>query len=217
MKLASYVIKKDVGFAPNPFGGFCTLAACTPNRMGLKLQPGDWIMGNSSKERHNGLVYAMRISEVLEFDDYFNDPRFEAKKPRKNGTWQQRCGDNIYYIGDSGFYEQAFTYCHTDPHYLEKDTRHPRVFISDHFFYFGESAPQIPAEFAELIRERQGCQYAPSPDVARAFVHWLERSFKPGVNGLPRDRDESTGGECEGKPGGCAPRTHAPTQRNVNC
>ena len=201
MKLASYVIKVDKGFAPNPFGGFCTLAACTPNRMGLKLQPGDWIMGNAPKSRDNVLVYAMRISEVLEFDDYYNDPRFEAKKPRKNCTWQEACGDNIYFIGKSGFYEQAFTYAHAEPHYLEKDTRHPRVFISDHFYYFGENAPPIPYEFAGLIRERQGCQYA-DPDVARAFVHWLEKTFEPGVRGLPRDRKES----ISRKPRDCAPR-----------
>ena len=31
VRLCSYVVKYDTGFAPNPFWGFCTLAACTPN------------------------------------------------------------------------------------------------------------------------------------------------------------------------------------------
>ena len=28
--LYSYVITRDYGFAPNPFGGICTLATCKP-------------------------------------------------------------------------------------------------------------------------------------------------------------------------------------------
>jgi hypothetical protein len=48
MKLCSYIIKNDTGFAPNPFWGYCTLAACTPNHMGLHLYPGDWIIGTES-------------------------------------------------------------------------------------------------------------------------------------------------------------------------
>jgi hypothetical protein len=209
MKLCSYVVRTDTGFAPNPFGGFCTLAACTPNRMGLRLKGGDWIMGNAPRALNNVLVYAMRVSEVLDMDDYFHDPRFAAKRPRKGGTWQERCGDNIYFIGERGSYEQAFTYAHTEPHYLEKDTRRPRVFISDHFYYFGENAPPIPAEFSELIRGAQGCQCSHDPEVVRAFVQWLEQSFEPGVRGLPRDRKEHAGASSEEEPRRCAPRPTA--------
>jgi hypothetical protein len=206
MKLCSYVVRKDSGFAPNPFGSHCTLAACTPNRAGLRLEDGDWIMGNAPKALGNGLVYAMRVGEVLEFDDYFHDPRFAAKKPRKGGTWRERCGDNIYFIGERGFYEQAFTYAHGEPHYLEKDTRRPRVFISDYFYYFGENAPPIPAEFSELIRRSQGCRCSHTPSVVTAFIEWLEKSFDPGVHGLPRDRDERADVSRDVEAGGCAPR-----------
>ncbi|HET7234087.1 MAG TPA: hypothetical protein VFJ16_29005 [Longimicrobium sp.] len=187
MQLYSYVVKADSGFAPNPFGGWCTLAACTPNRMGARLEPGDWLMGNSDKAHGQRLVYAMRVSEVREFDHYFHDPRFAYKKPRPRGDWKNRRGDNIYFIGASGSYEQAFTFAHREPHYLEKDTRHPRVFISDHFYYFGEKAPDIPAEFGELIRDRQGCRKNFPPDLVRDFVAWLESTHTPGMHGLPRD------------------------------
>jgi hypothetical protein len=51
-------------------------------------------MGNGSASAGRRLIYAMRISEVLDFDDYFRDTRFAAKKPRA-GTWRERCGDNI--------------------------------------------------------------------------------------------------------------------------
>jgi hypothetical protein len=196
-KLYSYVVKVDKGFAPNPFGGHCTLAACTPNHQGVRAEPGDWIMGNSDKSTGQRLIYAMRISEVMEFDDYFRDPRFAAKKPRPDGSWRNRCGDNIYFIGESGRYEQAFTYSHTEPHYLEKDTRRPRVFISDHFCYFGENAPDIPADFEGLIRDSQGCKKNHPPEMVAMFISWLEHSHKPGILGLPRDREDSTATKCK--------------------
>lgn len=193
MQLYSYVVRTDRGFAPNPFCGCCTLAACTPNRMGARLRRGDWLMGNSDNAHGQRLVYAMRVSEVLEFDDYFHDPRFDCKKPRPGGDWRNRCGDNIYHIGPSGRYQQAFTFSHTEAHFLEKDTRNPRVFISEHFFYFGENAPDIPAEFGGLIRERQGIRKDFPPELVEAFVAWLEQSYTPGLMGLPRDRPTDPG------------------------
>lgn len=218
MKLASYVIKVDKGFAPNPFGGFCTLAACTPNRAMLKLKEGDWIVGNSSKKFGHQFVYAMRVSGILEFDEYFEDARFQYKKPRKNGTWQNLCGDNIYFMTEDRRYEQAFTYYHSEPRYLKKDTGErtrsgdrPKVYVSDHYFYFGENAPPFPEGFEEVIYAGRGCRYA-DPDVARAFVRWLETTYEPGVHGLPRDREEGIGRKVKSQPRDCAPRPRAPAK-----
>ena len=48
MRLHSYVVARDYGFAPNPFFGVCTLATCKPKiRSAAKL--GDWVMGTGSK------------------------------------------------------------------------------------------------------------------------------------------------------------------------
>src|SRR5205823_10069139 len=97
MRLCSYVVVGDTGFAPNPFHGYCTLAACTPNHQGLRLEKGDWLLGHDSAKRGQGLVYAMKVSEVLDFDAYYRDTRFQAKIPRFDKTWREACGDNIYY------------------------------------------------------------------------------------------------------------------------
>src|ERR1035441_1929507 len=75
---------------------------------------------------------------------------------------------------------------------LEKDTRYPRVFISDHFYYFGENAPAVPSEYASLIQTRQGCRCCEDLETARGFIGWLENSYAPGVHGQPRDRNEMT-------------------------
>jgi hypothetical protein len=65
--------------------------------MGMILNKGDWILGHATVEEGQGMIYAMRLSEKLDFDEYYHDPRFTAKKPRDKMTWQEKCGDNIYH------------------------------------------------------------------------------------------------------------------------
>lgn len=47
MRLFSYVVRFDSGFAPNPFYGYCTLATCKPPIRRTALV-GDWIIGTGS-------------------------------------------------------------------------------------------------------------------------------------------------------------------------
>jgi hypothetical protein len=198
MRLCSYVVKFDTGFAPNPLWGFCTLAACTPNhtRHKLKLEAGDWLLGHSAlTETGRMLIYAMRISETLDLDKYFRDKRFEGKKARSKG-WRERCGDNIYYRDDNGVYSggdgskwmQATAFFHAARNEIEKDLKHHFVFISEHFFYFGENAPALPPQFRSLEWPRQGVK-CHAGEIAEQFVQWLEENHEPGVHGDPRDRD----------------------------
>ena len=98
-KLYSYVLREDTGFAPNPYHGFCTLACCKgPIRM--RAVVGDWIIGTGSDARGkwhgNNISYAMRVTEVLTFDEYWRDGRFLAKRPNPDGDLKESCGDNIY-------------------------------------------------------------------------------------------------------------------------
>ncbi len=195
MKLCSYVVSIDHGLAPNPFWGFCTLAVCTPNHQGCRLQPGDWILGNSSTDTGRGLIYAMRVSEVLDFDAYYRDERFGEKRPSNRG-WRERRGDNMYFRNEGNQWVQACAFFHTSPEQITQDTRYPRVFVSDHYFYFGKNAPTIPEKFAALLHTRQGCKYHEVPLVG-AFIDWLERAYQPGLHGQPRDREEETGAQCD--------------------
>jgi hypothetical protein len=191
MRLCSYVVVHDTGFAPNPFGGYCTLTACTPNHQGLRLSRGDWLMGHATADRGHGLIYAMRISEALDFDTYFNAPRFEHKKPQFNQTPREACGDNIYYRADDGAWMQHPTLFHGTPQNLVQDTRYPRVFISEHFYYFGKNAPPIPEEFGTLVRDRQGCKCSHPEELVNDFVEWLQVSFTRGVHGEPHDLEQA--------------------------
>ena len=71
MRLYSYVVARDYGFAPNPFYRVCTLATCKPIiRKAAAI--GDWVVGTGSKERDRQafLVYAMRVTEAMTFNEY---------------------------------------------------------------------------------------------------------------------------------------------------
>jgi hypothetical protein len=127
MNLYSYIVVKDRGLAPNPFWGYCTLAVCTPNHMGIKPLEGDWIAGISPKSQGNKLVYAMEVNEVLRFDQYFIDIRFNKKKPQMSGNWRVRCGDNFYSLeGEKGWNQHPNPF-HPGSKNLAKDIKYPKL------------------------------------------------------------------------------------------
>ena len=102
MRLFSYKIKHDTGFAPNPFGATLTLATCKPG-MRKSKRKGDWIAGFTSKALNGDakgaerLIYLMKVDEKLLFRDYFTDERFKDKIPNMNAKGAQaKAGDNIY-------------------------------------------------------------------------------------------------------------------------
>lgn len=100
MVLFSYIIRRDYGFAPNPFPPYCTLATCKPN-IRNSAAVGDWILGIGSAAKGSmmkgRLIYAMQVQEILTYDRYWSDPRFSYKRPIMNGSKRQTYGDNIYH------------------------------------------------------------------------------------------------------------------------
>jgi hypothetical protein len=194
MKLYSYIIVKDRGLAPNPFWGYCTLAVCTPNHMGVKPDKGDWIIGISPKKQGNKLVYSMQVNETLYFDKYFHDERYQQKKPDMNGPWEKRCGDNFYRQDEKGEWIQSANAFHNKEEDYKKDTKYPRVFVSTRFYYFGDNEVDLPIGFTKFVLDRQGCKRNYDPTINQAFVGWLEANYSLGVNGKPKDRVEACSG-----------------------
>lgn len=154
MNFFSYVVDRDFGFAPNPFFGYCTLADCKP-RTRKTAQVGDIIFGLAGtkyrKANSKKIIYAMQVTEILSFDEYFRDPRFELKKPVIKASPKRQYGDNIYYKGKNSEYEQI------DSHHSYKngvqhlsntlhDTKVDKVLISDNFVYFGNNSLDIPLD-----------------------------------------------------------------------
>lgn len=191
MKIYSYVIKSDSGFAPNPFWGYCTLATCKPVIRRIAKE-GDWVIGTGSVENvgNDRLVYAMKVTEVMPLEDYWEDKRFEKKKPGK-GT-SRRVGDNIYYRDAKGIVKQYFPSRHSfsnreNPESKDRDSTGKNVLISKkgNFYYFGRKAPKIPDSHLYLIKKGPGhrCNFDQG---TTKFLRWIQKK-EPGVHGVPFD------------------------------
>lgn len=153
MKLYSYVVARDYGFAPNPFFGVCTLATCKPNIRRV-AQIGDWVIGTGSSENGKAgyLVYAMRITETMSYSEYWMDERFAQKKPNLCGSKKQAFGDNIYFDNGNGIWHQAdshHSYQGGDANLfnINNDTQTNRILVSTDYAYWGRSGPKIPEKF----------------------------------------------------------------------
>lgn len=155
MRVFSYKIVRDYGFAPNPFKGFCTLATCKP-QVRERAQVGDIVIGcGSARLRMVGrAIFAMRVQERLTFSEYWDDQRFQNKKPSFEGSLSQAYGDNIYHRQDDGWIQE-------DSHHsyeagavnipnLTRDTSVDCVLISNDFTYWGSNAIQIPAHLRDF-------------------------------------------------------------------
>lgn len=164
MKLWSYKISRDFGFAPNPYFGACTVACCKPRiRKGAAV--GDLVVGCGSVQL--GLVgraiYAMRVTEKLTFQEYWDDERFERKKPSFTAGRAHGYGDNIYHTNDQGEWIQEDSHHSLDGGAwnqlnADRDLGSDAVLISTDFVYWGNLAPQIP----DILRTFDGDDLYPN-------------------------------------------------------
>lgn len=195
MVLYSYVIVRDFGFAPNPFGEYCTLATCKPGIRKAALI-GDWVIGTGSdSEKYNmgnRLIYAMRIDEKLSFSEYWNDTRFQNKKPVMNGSKKQKYGDNIYSFDDmQGVFVQVDSHHSladgsTNLKNFRKDISGIYVLLSKYFWYFGEDAPPIPEELiSSIVKRGMGYKKQVNETIINRFIDWLSSNYETGYNGRP--------------------------------
>lgn len=198
MRIFSYVIARDYGFAPNPFFGFCSLATCKP-KIRKAAQPGDLIIGTGSAchSATGKLIFFMYVSETVTFSDYWNDPRFSLKKPLLSGSRKQAYGDNIYHKAPG-----ARTWHQANSHHscpdgspnhanIEHDTQTDRVLIGTRFAYFGRSARSIPGRFLNprgvnicAIRHHK-CKF--DSHVVTDVVDWINSLGVNGFLGEPFD------------------------------
>lgn len=176
-----YVVDRDVGFAPNPFHGYCTLATCK-SVIRKSAAVGDWVvgMGGSRLAATGRCVFAMKLTSKVTFNEYWFTPEYQEKKPVRNGSLMTMIGDNIYYRDpDAGRWHQADSH-HSHPdgrpnlYNLRKDTKADSVLISRNFIYFGSSAPKVPAAMLQNIGFKNG-RYHRRYDEQEAskFMQWL--------------------------------------------
>ena len=135
---------------------------------------------------------------MLDYDEYFHDPRFRKKRPNLVGAWISRCGDNIYCRDKSGGWIQKDTLYHKETDLFEKDTRYAVVYIGRTFSYFGASAysqsNHLPANCRDALKKGKGIKY--TGEVHPYFIEYLSwLNSKPlGRHSMPRDREKQR--EC---------------------
>lgn len=188
----------------------CTLATCKPKIRGYAKE-GEHIVGTGSKTkgRDGHLIFWMRISKAMTFDDYWKDPAYELKKPDLRGSKMRWFGDNIYHRGRSGIWQQAPSH-HSMPDgapnlaNVRTDTSHARVLLGTEFIYWGGNGPEIPQHF----RAWKGAgldkpvdlrfAYGHKADFPAAFVDevvvWLQSFKERGLAGRPGDWPKRTVG-----------------------
>lgn len=193
MHLFSYRVEHDFGLAPNPFGGTISFAVCRGDiRSNKFMQIGDWLVGTGSVSMKNvgRLIYAMKVEEIISFDEYWNDPRFQYKKPYLKGTLVQMYGDNFYHTVDERMVQEPSAHSNPDLEQriklYNKDVRGKRVLLSKTFYYFGDNCPLIPAELQTICSSGRAYKYKKiTEEQINSFVSWLESNYTVGIHGDP--------------------------------
>ena len=201
MRLFSYKMTHDSGFAPNPFWGVLTVATCKPGFRRSK-RVGDWIAGFTStylcKDRvgQERLVYLVKIDEKMSLADYFRDPRFQCKKPKSVAQKKiYLAGDNIYeplcpYPTTVSDFKQCRNPNHKEEHKKE-DILGENVLLGTEFIYFGRNALSIPPHLRPEVPYGVAKYGVKTPDVGRArkFIEFVMAKVSTGrIHGPPHGR-----------------------------
>lgn len=191
MRYFSYVVARDYGFAPNPFNGYCTLATCKP-RIRHSAKVGDWVFGTGSSPAglKENLIYAMRVTEKMTFNEYWDDQRFQTKKPLMKGcSLKKMYGDNVYHFSGRKWHQADSHHSleggRVNRHNLERDTSVDAVLISSDFYYFGRGAVRIPKRYLPHIVKSGPGYRCPDEAWGERLVAHLRSRYSPGYHEDP--------------------------------
>ena len=118
MKLYSYIVVSDNGYAPNPTDGVCTLAYCKPEVRWF-ADPGDYVVGLAGAKyrkrvaTYRPIIYAMRVTDVCSFEEFKIDERYRG-------------------------------HLYSDSNAREEEAKSNRALISNDFVYWAATARHFP-------------------------------------------------------------------------
>lgn len=192
MTVFSYVIEHDLGFAPNPFHGVCTLACCKP-QIRKKAEVGDYILGTGAvKPGLRGyLTFWMLVEEITTFDLYWSDRRFRRKKPVMAGTTQLRYGDNIYFRDKKDNFHQLDSFHSREDGSvslgdLQRDTgTTDKVLISRTFAFWGKDGIKVPKHLSGFLKSGPGHRCNFTEEAIQQLLSWIKSLNQQGYIGEP--------------------------------
>lgn len=172
----------DDGAAPNPYWGVCTLVVCKPG-IRRTAAVGDWVVGTGSKHARLGDgstrdlsgrgIYAMKVTGKMTMKEY--DSFTSIELPQKVPDWghrdrRRRLGDSLYaFIGSKAKQRRGV---HGSAN-VATDLSGKNALLSNHFFYFGESAIRLPAQLRPIAQNWQGHRVTLNKSYVAAFVGWI--------------------------------------------
>ena len=134
-------------------------------------------------------------SETMTFNEYWEDDRFQRKKPNLRGSLKQAFGDNIYFQDREGNWQQMDSHhsCEDgtpNQHNIANDTKADRVLLSTEYTYWGGSGPEIPQDFCdhdglENIRAWRGYKCNFQEALVCDFLAWFRSLGENGYLGTP--------------------------------
>jgi hypothetical protein len=173
MKVWTYIMGADTGDAPNFEAPVATLALCRP-RVRRRARRGDFVLAFSGRKldpsRPKSVCWAGMISEVVPLRDYWNDPRFQGKKPGR-----ARSPDNIYRAGATGGLEQVGE--RRSAAETARDIMGANALILTSAWHFGQAAVTLPHAFdiLHMSAGRRGQRYVEIDNVMLTnLTRWLD-------------------------------------------
>lgn len=193
MRLFSYKLNTDTGFAPNPFFGVLTLATCKPLIRKHKNK-GDWIAGFTSKTLcgdeigQERLIYLMKVTNKIPLTEYYIHTDFQNKIPRldKEET-VYKAGDNIYKFENNNFI--LINNKNHDQNNQERDLSGQNVLVSDCFYYFGGSPKEIKESIRPKIPLGQSAHGYLTHNIklAEKFILHVRNNYEVGIHHPPHN------------------------------
>ena len=139
----------------------------------------------------------MRVGETLSFDEYWDDPRFQNKRPNLRGSKKQAFGDNIYHRPSSShdWIQEDSHHSHADgtqnPRTTADDMKTNRILVSDDYIYFGGEGPELPLKFrsaaCDLRKAGRGHRSQFPHGIVDEFITWVKSLGVTGYVGEPLD------------------------------
>lgn len=192
IRLFSYKMTHDTGFAPNPFHGLMTLANCKPG-MRRSKKIGDWIAGFTSNGLNGDivgderLIYLMKVTDKVDYYEYWINPLYKSKIPDLDSDIvENKAGDNIYKPDTTKGFVQVPNKNHFE-YDIKRDLSGKYILVSNCFYYFGTSAIYIPSDIRPSIPRGQSSQgnRTHSKEKAERFINYIQQTYEPGLLGLP--------------------------------
>jgi hypothetical protein len=146
------------------------------------------------KRIHPQVIYWMRVSEALSFDEYWNDARFAAKHPQIPGPKMRMVGDRTYRheVGsDRWLFDLSMHYLPPAAQgaggHVARDTAVDRILLGDAFTYWGDTGPKVPDPLLGLFPNPRGQKKPPAGPLLTELHQLIDLDNPLGVVGDPAD------------------------------